>query len=47
MKIGRNLECSPIVAGDFLPTGSRELLPMTNPAAAILDDSSIRLIRSV
>jgi succinate-semialdehyde dehydrogenase/glutarate-semialdehyde dehydrogenase len=32
MKIGRNLECSPIVAGDFLPRGSRELLPITNPA---------------
>jgi len=32
MKIGRNIECSPIVAGDFLPGGSRELLPITNPA---------------
>jgi succinate-semialdehyde dehydrogenase/glutarate-semialdehyde dehydrogenase len=32
MKIGRNLECSPIVAGDFLPGDSRDLLPITNPA---------------
>jgi succinate-semialdehyde dehydrogenase/glutarate-semialdehyde dehydrogenase len=32
MKIDRHLECSPIVAGDFLPSSSRELLPITNPA---------------
>jgi succinate-semialdehyde dehydrogenase / glutarate-semialdehyde dehydrogenase len=32
MNIGRNLQCSPIVAGDFLPSSSRELLPITNPA---------------
>jgi len=32
MNINRNLECSPIVAGDLLPKRSRELLPITNPA---------------
>lgn len=32
MKTSRNLKCSPIVAGDSLPSGSRELLPITNPA---------------
>jgi len=32
MKIARNLECTPIVAGDYLPRGSRESLPILNPA---------------
>jgi hypothetical protein len=32
MNVNRNLECSPIVAGDSLPKRSRELLPITNPA---------------
>ena len=32
MKVGRNLECSPIVAGDSLPRRSRESLPIRNPA---------------
>ena len=32
MKAGRNLECSPIVAGDSLPRRSRESLPIRNPA---------------
>jgi succinate-semialdehyde dehydrogenase/glutarate-semialdehyde dehydrogenase len=32
MKIAQNLECSPIVAGDNLPRGSRGVLPIINPA---------------
>src|SRR5215472_6522925 len=32
MKINEDLECSPIVAGNFLPRGSRESLPIVNPA---------------
>jgi succinate-semialdehyde dehydrogenase/glutarate-semialdehyde dehydrogenase len=32
MKINVDQECSPIVAGDFLPRGSRQSLPIVNPA---------------
>jgi len=32
MKAGRDLECSPIVAGDSLPRRLRESLPIKNPA---------------
>jgi succinate-semialdehyde dehydrogenase/glutarate-semialdehyde dehydrogenase len=32
MKVDRNLECSSIIAGDYLPRRARAVLPITNPA---------------